>query len=617
MAYCLTKPLAKKFLDKIKDGTINPIKLAAMTSEQRRAFFAKIIGEDNARKVNALFEAKLLLKNQQKGMITWVKTVGNLKPDVKRDLISRIMKMDEILQPKEVDAFLEDLASHKLGTAITIKEAEEITEFTKDIEEKKKGDMSVNNDRIEYGRSLMALDDYLNKLNPQKANLMVNFLNLPRTLMSTLDFSAPLRQGWGMVSRKQFYPAFAKMFNYAFSEEAYQNLIADITTRETYPLMKAGRLRITRLTDKLSQREEIFMSSLLDKFPGVRQSERAYIGFLNKIRADVFDDLVRQAELTGEDVTKNSKVIRDIASVVNDFSGSGHLGNADKYSNVVPVLNGLLFSPRKLSATVNMFNPKRYITASPTARKAALRQLIGSMSFTFGVLSLAALFGADIEKDPRSSDFGKLKIGNTRIDVSGGNANYLVLMARLVTNKTKSTTTKLMKELGEGYGARTKGDTIMSFVRNKFSPNASFVADWLYGENAIGEPFKVTESLRKRAIPLIIQDIIEVAKEDPSMVFYSAMANLFGAGSQSYDMAVDWSIKPGKELQQFLDKVGDDEFKEANHEYNIELQKQFKTLGNSEEYQALSDNEKQKEITRLRNKIKQQILRDHNFKYQR
>ena len=35
------------------------------------------------------------------------------------------------------------------------------------------------------------------------------------------------------------------------------------------------------------------------------------------------------------------------------------------------------------------------------------------------VLALASLAGADVEKDPRSSDFGKIKDGNTRWDIWG------------------------------------------------------------------------------------------------------------------------------------------------------------------------------------------------------
>jgi hypothetical protein len=311
--------------------------------------------------------------------------------------------------------------------------------------------------------------------------------------------------------------------------------MADIITRPNYDLMTSGKLRITRLNDKLSQREEHFMSNLLDKVPGIRGSERAYTGFLNKLRADVFDHLIENARLAGEDVSKGSKTVNDIASVVNDFTGSGNIGKGDKYASSVPLLNSLLFSPRKLAATVNMVNPYKYVTLSPTARKAALRQLIGSVGITATILGLGALAGGDVETDPKSSDFGKLRFGKTRFDLTGGNGNYAVLLARLAANKSKSSTSGKITELGKGYKPTTRADLILKFGRNKLSPTASFVADWLYGSNAIGDPFNLTTAITDRATPMIIGDMIDTYKEDPTMVLPTFTANLFGVGTSSYD----------------------------------------------------------------------------------
>ena len=55
MAYCLPRALASKFLEALKDGTIEPVKLMDMTSKERADFFAKIVGDEKAHHVNALF----------------------------------------------------------------------------------------------------------------------------------------------------------------------------------------------------------------------------------------------------------------------------------------------------------------------------------------------------------------------------------------------------------------------------------------------------------------------------------------------------------------------------------------------------------------------------------
>jgi hypothetical protein len=49
--------------------------------------------------VNSTFEAKLLLKDQQRGYLTWAKKLTGVTPEIRRDLISRIEKMDKVLNP--------------------------------------------------------------------------------------------------------------------------------------------------------------------------------------------------------------------------------------------------------------------------------------------------------------------------------------------------------------------------------------------------------------------------------------------------------------------------------------------------------------------------------------
>ena len=121
--WCLPKNLADTFLNKLRSGEITPEKLSDMTSKERRSFFAEFMGEENAKKSNALFESKLLLKDQQRGIVTWAKQAAGMKPQITRDILSRVNKMTEILTPETQDAFLEDLAAHKLGVAVTMEEA--------------------------------------------------------------------------------------------------------------------------------------------------------------------------------------------------------------------------------------------------------------------------------------------------------------------------------------------------------------------------------------------------------------------------------------------------------------------------------------------------------------
>jgi len=536
--FCLLPKTAETFKAKLVSGELDPQKLADMSSEERRAAFG-FMGDATAHQVNQLFEKGQGLKNQQTGMINWAKQVSGMKPETLKDIVSKVNKMDAMLNPKDLQNFKEDLVAHKLGTTVTMSEAAKISELAKEAQTQK--DLNPNSNA--YGRAALDLQDYVESLKPATKNIIANIANIPKTIMSTLDFSAALRQGWGMISRGEFYKALPQMFKYAFSKDAYRGLQADIIADPLYDTMKKSGLRISTLADKLSQREETYMSNLLSKVPGFAGSERAYVGFLNKLRTDVFKHLIKNADLAGEDVKAGSQPTKDIANVVNDFTGSGNIGKGDRYSGSVPALNATLFSPRKISATINMFNPERYLNPeiSPTARKAALRQLIGSVAITGTVLGLAKMSGAKVETDSTSADFGKIASGKTRFEVTGGNSTYAVLISRLLQGKSKSSVSGKVTQLNAkdkkgkpAFGGETKGDLITSFARNKLSPNASFFADWLYGSDSIGNPFKVTTEIKNRVTPLIIQDLASLMKTDKGNVIQGVLGDMFGLGIQTY-----------------------------------------------------------------------------------
>jgi hypothetical protein len=308
-------------------------------------------------------------------------------------------------------------------------------------------------------------------------------------------------------------------------------------------------------------------------------------------------------------------VLRDLADVANNFTGAGRF--TKKELGTTPLANALFFSPRKIAATVHKFNPQNYLDPriSKTARKEAFKNLIGMVGVSSSILGLAAMSGADVEIDPRSSDFGKVQIGDTRFDVTGGDGNYLVLLARIASNQRKSTTSDIVRVMGEDYGAPTRWDTFTKFLRNKLSPAASFVADWAAGKDAIGQPFELKKEAVDRVTPLIIQTAIETYMEDPSMTAAVVLSDMFGFGASTYDTDVDWNQSKGKELLQFKEKVGQEKFDKANEEYNKEVDEKMTTLLEKQKYQNLSDEDKLKTVNALKRNIKSDIYKKYKFKY--
>jgi len=610
--FCLPEEITNKLKKAIKSGEIDIEKLSSASSEYRVNFFKQFMNERNAKEVVALFESKLLLKNQKRGLVTWAKQILGMKPAVERDIISRIMRMDKILNPENEKSFLRELASKKLGADITIEEANKIAEMSKKVSELK--NYTDTQGRIKYGRARMDLVDYVNKLSGKKANLVKNIIGLPRAVLATLDLSAPLNQGWGMLSRKEFYKNISTMFKALKNEDNFLNIQAEIMTRDTFKRAKKAGLRINDLGENLELREEAFMTTLLDKVPGVSASQRAYTSFLNKLRMDVFDDLLSKAEIAGEDVGLGSKDLEDIANVVNAFTGG--------YGQTNALVNAALFSPRKLQSTIKMIDPRTYTDpkTSKTARKAATRNLLGSLAIIATILKLADVLGGDnieIEEDPRSSDFGKIKTGNTRLDVSGGNASYATLISRLLTQKTKSTNTGVISKLGYGFGSPTSFDVSVNFVRNKFSPLFSLIVDSFSGENSIGEKKTIPQSVVDRFKPMFINSIYELYKDDSTGAFGKAVLTvpaLFGAGLSTYSISENWQDKTSQEMTQFKASVGEEKFNEANQKYNKIISEEITALKKTDKYQALSSEDKLKEISDIKDEAKKDIFKEYNFK---
>jgi len=366
-----------------------------------------------------------------------------------------------------------------------------------------------------------------------------NSLNLPRAIMSSFDLSAPFRQGIFFVARKEFWKSFANMFKLFGSERASRALMDDIRSRPTYELMKKSGLALTDPHSHfLMDREEDFMSDWAEKIPlvglGVKASNRAYSGFLNKLRADVFDDFVRKYEDIGVDLAHDKKRAKDVARFINAASGRGSLGRTG--DSAAPWLNNVFFSPRLIASRVQTLNPYFYASLDPVVRKEAVRSLLafGSVALTVAALAKHGL-GMEVETDPNSSDFMKPKRGDTRYDILGGYSQYIVLASRLISGET-TTSTGEERDLTEGkYGQDTRRDVLIRFAVNKLSPVASFVSDFLEGKDPTGEPFDLQKSSVQRFIPMFAQDVAEAMEEYGIGKGLAVSApGLFGVGTQTY-----------------------------------------------------------------------------------
>jgi hypothetical protein len=217
--------------------------------------------------------------------------------------------------------------------------------------------------------------------------------------------------------------------------------------------------------------------------------------------------------------------------------------------NIAPAMNALMFSPRLFVSRFNtLLNPFYYAKLDPFARKAQLKMTLSMVGTGVTTLALLKQAGVDVGLNPSSPDFGKIKIGNTRIDIWGGYQQYAVLAARMMSGKTTSSVTGKTNSLTSGkYGQSTRMDILSNFGQGKLSPIPAFAVGLLKGSNMAGQKFDVTSGFDKpftdlewrknpiasMFIPMVIQDAIDLAKEDPSLIPASVLG-VFGVGLQTY-----------------------------------------------------------------------------------
>lgn len=568
MSYCLIPSLAQKFKEVLDFDTIK--KLNAMSSQERHTFFAGVIGENDAKNVNALFESKLLLKNQQKGMITWAKTVSGLKPEIKRDIFTTINRLDKVLNPEEEKAFLNDLVNKRLGVDVTMEEAKNIHDLAKGIEDTKTGmnadgvTFKSETDRLKYGAAKTALNEYMKDLKSSAMNLTKEaFKNKPiksftealsqasgtfKSVTAAMDNSGIFRQGWKTlwtnpgVWKKNAIQSFKDIWNSIGGKNTINSVYADGFSREN---ALNGYYKKARLAVGVT--EEAYPSTIPEKIPYYNKlykaSEHAYAGFLYRQRMDIFDKYIDVAKKSG--VELSNEELGSIGKMVNSLTGRGDLGFVEPVADKV---NSIFFSPRLIKSHIDTLGGQIITGAggSNFVRKQAAINLLKIVSGTAAILTVAKAFNPDsVSLDPRSPDFGKIRIKNTRFDVTGGMGSIVTLAARLspTLNKgkwgfySKSSTTGKVSALNSGaYGSQNVGDVIYSFGENKLSPAAALVDHiWLKGRDFQGNKPTVIGEASNLVVPLGIQNTYQTLKSpDSGLSLLVMIADGLGISANTY-----------------------------------------------------------------------------------
>lgn len=552
MAFCLPPKDAEEFKRQITEGEIDLLRIAEMNSVERHFFFAERFGDATATPMNALFEEKLLLKNQQRGIDNWIRKMMAADTPAQKDLIAKVKGMKGVLTPKNEESFLAELAAKKLGTAVSYDEAKEIADLAADVETARAA-MANGGDRLDYGRAVVALNKYVGGLKEDADRLTFSHLKAKpfstaatavgrgllaiggnsKAILSSMDNSALLRQGlptllthpsvWQSAARKSFVDL-VKAFG---SDQVIDEMHAEIISRPSYDLMQRAGLAV-------GVREEAFPESLPEKIPVIgrafRASEAAYLGFQNRTRADLFELYMKVWQKAG--VEMDTQELKGIAAIVNAMTGRGYMG---KLESSADLLNHMFFSPRNMAGkvhvlTANLMDP----TATAFARKQAAINLAKIIGLSAVVLLLAkAVSPVSVELNPLSPTFGKIshktktqadvllgtiadglgitvntyKHHPTTFDMTGGSAAYVTLAARVANRISKAIGHPIVPD------KRDTWNDITNFVENKYAPMPQTVKTVMQGRTFSGQKPTIGGIIENMVVPLPIQNAIELEQE--------------------------------------------------------------------------------------------------------
>ena len=381
----------------------------------------------------------------------------------------------------------------------------------------------------------MARRSYFEKVKDEVAGA----LNLPRALMASVDFSAPLRQGLVATigNPREALSAAKEMFLSGFNEERFNRWFQELEISGDYQLIKDSGLYISDPNAlRLGDKEEAFMTNVLDKarnLPGgwgklfkaltlpVTASERAYVAYLNDIRVSIFRKMV-----AGMDEPTIDKV-KAAAEYLNNATGRGKMW--ESFERNSQILNSAFFSPRLMASRLNLMNPKYYSKMPAEVRKKAIKDILATLATGSMVLTLASLAGAEVGLDPESSNFGKIKVGDKKWDIWGGFQQYFRLAWRVIDATQKAIRQEKIKRDADAVSVMGR------FLRQKLAPVPAYSFNALIGRNVVGQPFDWGKDTRALFTPLMVKDIANAFIEDGfTGALTTGIPGMFGIGVSDF-----------------------------------------------------------------------------------
>lgn len=562
MANCILPEYIEEIKKIVENTSTSALRLSRLTE--------LFNNQKAAQEINSMIDRKFLLKNQENVINKIIDNVSGVeatkKAKLKEQIALRLKDRTTKIYEDDLVSISKDIFDSKYKTEITTQQTQVINklnselnkfpEYSKEWAEKKTElsefiDLVINPEQNlgfidtiknilkKTGQRYEGLSSVGKVIETGRVGIDLATSAVYKSIQASMDASFALRQGFKVLAQnpKQWvsnlveaFKPFSKILTKQQKWEVMHNFKVKLLQNPLYKQAIDSKLAIGVI-------EEFFPTTLAERIPVLgnlfKASNEAFTIFSQGSRMDLFEGMVKHAKDSGTKLTP--ELYKDLAMLSNSITGRGNMGELEKISGVV---NKLLYSGRFIKSQIDTFYLPFKKDLTPLAREIAIKSSLKTLGAMATLMTFASLF-TEVETDPRSSKFGKMKVlgsKDTWVDISGNLGSYITLASRIATLKSKSATTgKITKLNDDKFGAKTALDVVYDFLGNKLAPAPSSIKSVLKGKNFQGDKPTVGNTVSNLVTPISVANMTELFQdEDLGPAFLGTMFDLLGSGQIDY-----------------------------------------------------------------------------------
>jgi hypothetical protein len=317
-----------------------------------------------------------------------------------------------------------------------------------------------------------------------------------------------------------------------------------LATVYSHPDYINGKFEKSKLSFGL---EEEIPIAVLERTPVLgrifKASDISFVDSAIRARLGLWD-IMKKVD-RGKGIELDEAGLRDRGKIINSITARGRY-EGKTAAGTEKFFSTFMWAPKMLKADWDILTAHSagFGLETKGARVEALKTVVNVVIATAAISAIAEAMGAEVEKDPRSTNFLKIKKGNTKINTpfARGMPQLVTLFSRLLTGETKNSSGVITKLNSGKYGSDTLFDVGVDFLVNKTTPPVSAAISWLRGKEPSGKKPTIG-STAENFLPISVQNFTGLRNDSSGMAVFGAFVDFFGVGSNTYQVKKDFVDK--------------------------------------------------------------------------